>query len=73
MVVSGNMATVTTKYSQPMGKPYGFVAEPEFKFNWLVIESEVRLSAWSPPPARPEGGGMGITVRRSIWTICPTM
>ena len=37
MVVSGNMATVTMKYSQPIGRPYGFeLVDPEFKDNRLV-------------------------------------
>lgn len=42
MVVSGNMATVTMKYSQPIGRPYGFEVNPEFKDNRLVPVSEVR-------------------------------
>lgn len=33
MVVSGNMATVTTKYSQPTGRLNGFEVDPEFKVN----------------------------------------
>ena len=42
MTVSGNMFTVTMKYSQPIGGPYGFEVDPEFKDNWLVPVSEVR-------------------------------
>jgi hypothetical protein len=42
MVVSGNIATVTTKYSQPIGRPKGFKVEPEFKVNRSVPMSEVR-------------------------------
>jgi hypothetical protein len=33
IAVSGNMATVTTKYSHPTGRPYGFGVDPEFKVN----------------------------------------
>lgn len=32
MGVPGNMATVTMKYSQPIGRPYGLEeVDPEFK------------------------------------------
>lgn len=66
MVVSGNMATVTMKYSQPIGRPYGF--DPEFKANRSVPVSDV-----SSCSGRIEIGANGFTVWRSICTICPTM
>lgn len=66
MVVSGNIATVTTKNSQPKGRPKGF--DPEFKANRSVPVSEV-----SSCSDRVEVGANGFTVWRSICTICPTM
>lgn len=42
MDVSGNMATVTMKYSQPIGSPYGLeVVDPGFRVNLSVPVSEV--------------------------------
>lgn len=43
MEVSGNMATVTMKYSQPIGSPNGLeVVDPEFRANLSVPVSKVR-------------------------------
>lgn len=42
MVVSGNIATVTTKYSQPIGRLNGFEVDPKFRVNWSVPVSQVR-------------------------------
>lgn len=74
MEVSGNMATVTTKYSQPTGRPYGFVVDPEFKDKRLVPVSEVSISkrslSWS---ARTDVEGVDLTVCRSICTTSPTI
>lgn len=48
MVLSGNIAMVTMKYSQPTGRPYGFEVDPVFKVNRLLPVSDVRLSNRSP-------------------------
>lgn len=76
MEVSGNMATVTTKYSQPTGRPNGFEIDPEFKVNGLVPVSGVRKSTCSSllggSSATKVAGG-GFTVCRSMCTICPMM
>lgn len=54
--VSGNMATVTMKYSQPTGRPYGVgveVDDPEFKDDNRLVpasdinESPTRSLSWS--------------------------
>lgn len=51
-MVSGNMATVTMKYSQPTGRPYGFVADPGISAS-LIFEGgdfTVRLSMCTTCP-----------------------
>lgn len=65
MAVSGNMATVTTKYSHPTGRPYGFGVDPEFKVN----QSVVPLSGVVALPC----SGSDFTIWCSICTICPTI
>lgn len=48
MVLSGNIAMVTMKYSQPAGRPYGFEEGPVFKVNRLPPVSDIGLSNRSP-------------------------
>jgi hypothetical protein len=75
MVESGNMATVTTKYSHPIGRLYGLEVGPKLKFKRSVPWSVVRRSTSSTLPCSGlvEVGSNGFTAWRSICTICPTM